>query len=90
MGDGTDWAWCWPCCASLADGGSSCPGVDAADPPAFGDVLEYVVTAVNTGDATAYDTNFVDTLPVQLTLEEGSVPTASIDGVPVPGFVAAH
>jgi uncharacterized repeat protein (TIGR01451 family) len=64
------------------------PGKDAADPPAFGDVLEYVVTAVNTGDAVAYDTNFVDTLPVELSLEEGSVPTASIDGVPVPGFVA--
>ncbi|MGI9646284.1 MAG: hypothetical protein ACR2O6_13340, partial [Ilumatobacteraceae bacterium] len=57
------------------------------DPPALGDTLEYVVTVVNGGTATAYDTNVVDTLPLELTLDTGFTPTATIGGVPVAGFV---
>jgi uncharacterized repeat protein (TIGR01451 family)/fimbrial isopeptide formation D2 family protein len=53
-----------------------------------GDVLEYVVTIPNTGNATAYDVNVVDTLPAQLGLDAGFTPTALIDGNPVAGFVA--
>ncbi|MGI9645217.1 MAG: hypothetical protein ACR2O6_07910, partial [Ilumatobacteraceae bacterium] len=33
------------------------------DPPALGDTLQYVVTVVNGGNATAFDVNVVDTLP---------------------------
>jgi len=53
-----------------------------------GDVLEYVVTIPNSGNATAYDVNVVDTLPPQLELDAGFTPTAAIDGNPVAGFVA--
>ncbi len=59
------------------------------DPLAFGDTLEYVLTIVNSGSATAYEVNVVDTLPVELTLDGGFMPTAAVDGAAVPGFVAA-
>jgi len=62
-------------------------GKAPGDPPAFDDVLQYVVTLVNGGNATAYDTNVVDTLPPELTLEAGFTPTAEIGGSPVAGFV---
>ena len=65
------------------------PGKLATDPPAFNDVLQYVLTFVNGGNATAYDLNVVDTLPPELALAAGFTPTATIGGTPVAGFVAA-
>ena len=59
------------------------PGV----PPDSGDVLEYTLTLVNTGNSTAYDVNLVDTLSQQLNYDGGFTPTASIAAVPVAGFV---
>jgi uncharacterized repeat protein (TIGR01451 family)/fimbrial isopeptide formation D2 family protein len=53
-----------------------------------GDVLEYVVTIPNSGNATAYDVNVVDTLPARLALDASFTPTAVIGGTPVAGFVA--
>ena len=58
-------------------------------PVTGGDVLEYVITIPNSGNATAYDVNVVDTLPPQLELDAGFTPTATIGGTPVAGFVAA-
>ena len=55
------------------------PGKAPGDPPAFDDILQYVVTVVNGGNATAYDVNVVDTLPVELALYGGFTPTAAID-----------
>lgn len=52
-----------------------------------GDIIEYVVTVDNTGDATAYDVNVVDTLPANLGLYTSFTPTADIGGA-VAGFVA--
>ncbi|MCA9502228.1 MAG: DUF11 domain-containing protein [Myxococcales bacterium] len=63
-------------------------GKAPTDPPAFGDLLQYVVTVVNGGNATAYDVNVVDTLPGELELDAGFTPTATVDAVPVVGFVA--
>ena len=57
-------------------------------PVTGGDVLEYVITIPNSGNATAYDVNLVDTLPAQLGLDPGFTPTAEIDGTAVGGFVA--
>ncbi|MBU1425291.1 MAG: DUF11 domain-containing protein [Gammaproteobacteria bacterium] len=53
-----------------------------------GDILEYTITVVNNGNATAYDSNIVDTLPAEVTLDSGFTPTATIGGVAVAGFVA--
>ena len=39
------------------------PGKLPADQPVAGDTLEYRIIAANTGTATAFDNNFVDTLP---------------------------
>ncbi len=64
------------------------PGKAAGDPPAFNDLLQYVVTIVNNGTAIAHDANVVDTIPTTLTLSGGFTPTARIGGVPVAGFVA--
>ncbi|MGB5615415.1 MAG: isopeptide-forming domain-containing fimbrial protein, partial [Desulfobacterales bacterium] len=58
------------------------------NPAGGGDVLEYVIVSLNSGTATAYDVNLVDTLPAQLSLDPGFTPTALINGVPVAGFVA--
>ena len=52
-----------------------------------GDIIEYVVTVANTGDATAYDVNVVDTLPANLGLYTSFTPTADIGGA-VAGFIA--
>ncbi len=64
-------------------------GKNAADPPVAGDILEYRVTAINTGssNATAFDVNIVDILPAGLVLDSGFSPTATIDSVSVSGFV---
>ncbi|MCK4865605.1 MAG: isopeptide-forming domain-containing fimbrial protein, partial [Gammaproteobacteria bacterium] len=59
-----------------------------AAPVTGGDVLEYVLTIPNTGNATAYDVNIVDTLAAQLTLDTSFTPTAAIDTVAVVGFNA--
>ncbi|MDP6981018.1 MAG: OmpA family protein [Myxococcota bacterium] len=64
------------------------PGKDPDDPIAFGDTIEYLLSYVNGGDATAYDLNIVDTLPDELTFDATFTPTATINGVPVVGFVA--
>ena len=58
----------------------------ATDPAAVGDVLQYVVTVPNSGGSTAFDTNVVDTLPVNVSLVSGSA-TAKINGVAVTGFI---
>ncbi len=58
----------------------------ASDPATVGDVLEYTVTVPNSGGATAFDLNLVDTLPATLALVPGSA-SAIIDGVAVPGFI---
>jgi uncharacterized repeat protein (TIGR01451 family) len=65
------------------------PGKLPADPPAFNDTLQYVLTFVNGGNATAYDVNVVDTLPAELELTLAFTPTATIDTGAVVGFVAA-
>lgn len=64
-------------------------GKDSTDPPAGGDLLQFVVVVLNNGTATAYDVNIVDTLPATLTLYSGFTPTALINGTAVTGFVAA-
>ena len=52
-----------------------------------GDILEYTVTVSNSGNATAYDVNVVDTLPPELELYSGFTPSATINGSAVSGFV---
>ena len=64
------------------------PGKAASDPISGGDILEYTVTMSNSGNATAYDVNVVDTLPAELAFYSGFTPTATIDAVAVAGFVA--
>jgi uncharacterized repeat protein (TIGR01451 family) len=64
------------------------PGKGATDPPALNDILQYVVTVVNGGNATAYDVNIVDTLPPEVALYAGFAPTAQINATPVASFVA--
>ncbi|MFL6646497.1 MAG: hypothetical protein ACJ8KO_00870, partial [Sulfurifustaceae bacterium] len=61
-------------------------GKQPTDPAVAGDILEYRVIAANTGTATAFDTNIVDTLPSGLALYPGFTPTATINSVPVAGF----
>ena len=62
-------------------------GKPASDPATVGDVLEYLVTIVNSGSSTAFDANIVDTLPANVAPVAGSA-TARINGVAVTGFVA--
>lgn len=62
-------------------------GKPATYPAAPGDVLEYTLTVPNSGDATAFDSDVVDTLPANVSLVAGSA-TARIGGVDVTGFVA--
>jgi len=59
-----------------------------AAPLTGGDILEYVLTIPNSGNATAYDVNIVDTLAAELQLDSGFTPTASINAVAVAGFNA--
>lgn len=63
-------------------------GKAPTDPPVAGDIIEYRVTATNAGTSTAFDVNVVDTLPAGVVLNSGFTPTATINGVPVAGFVA--
>ena len=63
------------------------PGKNAADPPAFGDTLEYLVTVLNGGNAAGFDVNIADTPSPYVELVGSFVPTAAINGVPVAGFV---
>lgn len=58
----------------------------SAAPITGGDIIEYVITIPNTGNATAYDLNIVDTLPANLGLDTSFTPTADIGGA-VAGFV---
>ena len=60
----------------------------SAAPITGGDILEYVLTISNTGSATAYDVNLVDTLAPELQLDSSFTPTALIDAVAVAGFNA--
>ncbi len=64
------------------------PGKAPGDPIALGDIVQYVLTIPNVGNAIAYDANIVDTLPVELTLHDAYTPVAQIDGIDVAGFVA--
>ncbi len=63
------------------------PGKQPGDVAVGGDILEYRVTATNTGNTTAYDVNVKDTLPPGLAWYSGFAPTATINGVPVVAFV---
>ena len=56
-------------------------------PPDGGDVLEYTLTLVNTGNSTAHDVNLVDTLSPLLNYFGAFTATATIAAVPVAGFV---
>jgi uncharacterized repeat protein (TIGR01451 family) len=62
------------------------PGKNAGDPIALGDIVQYVLTIPNMGNAIAYDTNITDTLPPELSLYGAYTPTAQIDGIDVAGF----
>ncbi len=64
-------------------------GKAPTDPPEFGDILQYVITVINAGDAAAYEVNVVDTIPVELSLYGSFTATVEINGSPVAGFVAA-
>jgi uncharacterized repeat protein (TIGR01451 family)/fimbrial isopeptide formation D2 family protein len=64
------------------------PGKQADDAPETGDTLEYRVIVENLSDAMAFDLNVVDTLPPGLELDPGFAPVATINGIPVAGFVA--
>lgn len=63
------------------------PGKAATDPPVAGDTLQYRISATNTGTSTAFDINLRDTLPSGTIFNPAFVPTATINGVPVAGFV---
>ncbi len=62
------------------------PGVG----PVAGDVLEYQITVTHdaASNATAFDSNIVDTLDDNLLLDASFTPTALLDGVAVGGFAA--
>jgi uncharacterized repeat protein (TIGR01451 family)/fimbrial isopeptide formation D2 family protein len=61
------------------------PGKAAGDPAAGGDILEYALTIINSGDSIAHDVNVTDILPPELTLVASSA-TAQINGSNVIGF----
>jgi len=63
------------------------PGKQAGDPIALGDIVQYVLTIPNIGNAIAHDVNIVDTLPPELTFYGGYTPIAQINGVDVAGFI---
>lgn len=77
-----------PKLAALKAVTNATPGKTPDAPIVGGDILQYVVTITNSGSATAYDVNVVDTLPAALTLYGGFVPTATINTVAVSGFVS--
>ncbi len=63
------------------------PGKAPGDPIALGDIVQYVLTIPNTGNAIAHDVNIVDTLPAEMGLSATYTPMAQIDGIGVSGFV---
>jgi uncharacterized repeat protein (TIGR01451 family)/fimbrial isopeptide formation D2 family protein len=56
--------------------------------PDAGDVLQYVVTINNTGNATAFDVNVRDNIPATIQRDVSFTATATINTVAVAGFVA--
>jgi uncharacterized repeat protein (TIGR01451 family) len=62
------------------------PGKAPGDPIALGDIVQYVLTIPNIGNAIAHDVNIVDTLPPELALYAGYTPIAQINGIDVAGF----
>ncbi len=54
--------------------------------PDGGDILEYIITINNTGNATAFDTNIIDNLPAGLLRDTTFTPTAT--GGSYPSFEA--
>ncbi|HEX5636634.1 MAG TPA: hypothetical protein VFY78_06075, partial [Gammaproteobacteria bacterium] len=54
-----------------------------------GDILEYEVTIENTGNATAFDINVRDNIPASVQFDGTFTPTATINAIPVAGFVTA-
>lgn len=54
--------------------------------PDAGDELEYIVTINNTGTATAYDVNIVDTIAAGVELDIATPVTALLDGLAVASF----
>ncbi|MDO8988390.1 MAG: isopeptide-forming domain-containing fimbrial protein [Sideroxyarcus sp.] len=57
-----------------------------AAPITGGDILEYRITVANTGNATAWDSNIVDTLPAVMNYYSAFTPTATVNGTAVAGF----
>lgn len=56
-------------------------------PVTGGTVLQYTITVINSGDATAYDVNITDTLSPELQFYSAVAPAATINTAPVTGFV---
>ena len=61
-------------------------GKPSTDPALVGNVLEYTVTVLNSGNSTAFDASVIDTLPGNVSLVPGSA-TAQINGTAAAGFV---
>jgi len=57
-------------------------------PVTGGDIMEYTISMNNSGSSTAFDVTIVDTLPAGLSFDMTFLPTATISGVPVFGFVS--
>ncbi len=66
-------------------------GKGPSDSPVAGDTIEYQLILLNNGstNSTAQDINIVDSMPAGLVLDGSFSPTATINSVPVIGFVAA-
>ncbi|MDH5424238.1 MAG: isopeptide-forming domain-containing fimbrial protein, partial [Gammaproteobacteria bacterium] len=60
----------------------------SAAPITAGDIIEYVISVSNSGNATAYDVNIVDSLPSDSLLYSAFKPTAVIDTVLVGSFIS--
>ena len=61
-------------------------GKPSTDPGLVGDVLEYTVTVINSGNSMAFDASIIDTLPGNVSLVAGAA-TVQINGTEVAGFV---
>ena len=55
------------------------PGKAMGDEPDAGDILEYEITIVNTGNATAYDINIKDAIPANIQWDGTCAPKAIIN-----------
>jgi uncharacterized repeat protein (TIGR01451 family)/fimbrial isopeptide formation D2 family protein len=62
-------------------------GKPITDPANVNDILQYVITVTNNGNATAFDADIMDMLPPNVELVSGSA-TAQINGSPDPSFLA--